>query len=65
MIYLLLRRIDSRLWDNRLVQILEIDQSIDHPHKILRGVQARVFLRYLLSPAGGILNIDLHREQDN
>jgi hypothetical protein len=38
MIYLLLRRIDSRLWDNRLVQILEIDQSINHPHKILRGV---------------------------
>jgi hypothetical protein len=38
MIYLLLRRIDSRLWDNQLVQILEIDQSIDHPHKILRGV---------------------------
>jgi hypothetical protein len=38
MIYLLLRRIDSRLWDNRLVQILEIDQSIDRPHKILSGV---------------------------
>jgi hypothetical protein len=38
MIYLLLRRIDNQLWDNRLVQILEIDQSIDHPHKILRGV---------------------------
>jgi hypothetical protein len=38
MIYLLVRRIDSQLWDNRLMQILEIDQSIDHPHKILRGV---------------------------
>jgi hypothetical protein len=38
MIYLLLRRIDSQLYDNRLVQILEIDQNIDHPHKILRGV---------------------------
>jgi hypothetical protein len=37
-IYLLLRRIDRRLWDNRLMQILEIDQSIDRPHKILRGV---------------------------
>jgi hypothetical protein len=35
-IYLLLRMIDIRLWDNRLVQILEIDQSIDCPHKILR-----------------------------
>jgi hypothetical protein len=38
MIYLLLGRIDSRLWNKRLVQVLEIDQSIDHPHKILRGV---------------------------
>jgi hypothetical protein len=38
MMYLLLRRIDSQLWDNWLVQILEIDQSIDRPHKILRGV---------------------------
>jgi hypothetical protein len=65
MIYLLLRRIDSRLWDNRLVQILEIDQSIDRPHKILRGDYAQVFLRCLLSLAGGVLNIDLQREQDN
>jgi hypothetical protein len=38
MIYLLLRRIDIWLWDNWLMQILEIDQSIDHPQKILRGV---------------------------
>jgi hypothetical protein len=65
MIYLLLRRIDNRLWDNRLVQILEIDQSIDRPHEILRGVYAQVFLRCLLSPAGGVLNIDLQREHDN
>ena len=65
MIYLLLRKIDSRRCNKRLVQVLEIDQSINHPHKILRGVQAQVFLRCLLSPAGGILNIDLQREQDN
>jgi hypothetical protein len=64
-IYLYLRRIDSRLWDNRLVQILEIDQSIDCPHKILRGVLAQVFLRCLLSPAGGVLSIDLQIEQGN
>jgi hypothetical protein len=38
MIYLFLGRIDSRLWNNQLVQVLEIDQSIDRPHKILRGV---------------------------
>jgi hypothetical protein len=65
MIYLLLGRIDSRLWNNRLVQVLEIDQSIDCPHKILKGVYAQVFLMCLLSPAGGVLNIDLQRKQDN
>jgi hypothetical protein len=64
-IYLLLGKIDSRRCSNRLVQVLEIDQSIIHPHKILRGVQARVFLRCLLSPAGGILDVDLQRKLDN
>jgi hypothetical protein len=59
MIYLLLGKIDSRRCNNRLVQVLEIDQSINHPHKILRGIQARVFLRCLLSPTGGILDVDL------
>jgi hypothetical protein len=59
MIYLFLERIDSRLWNNRLVQVLEIDQSIYHPHKILRSVLARVFLLCLLSPVGNILNIGL------
>jgi hypothetical protein len=38
MVYLFLRRIDSRLWNNQLVQVLEIDQSIDRPHKILGSV---------------------------
>jgi hypothetical protein len=38
MIYLFLRMIDSRLWNNRLVQVLEIDQSIDRTQKILRSV---------------------------
>jgi hypothetical protein len=38
MIYLFLGRIDSRLWINRLVQVLEIDQSIYCPHKILMSV---------------------------
>jgi hypothetical protein len=38
MIYLFLGRIDSQLWNNRLVQVLEIDQSIYRPHKILRNV---------------------------
>jgi hypothetical protein len=65
MIYLLLGKIDSRRCCNRLVQVLEIDQCINHPHKILRGSQARVFLRYLLSPAGGILDVDLQRKQDD
>jgi hypothetical protein len=36
--YLFLGRIDSRLWNNWLVQVLEIDQSIYHPHKIPRSV---------------------------
>jgi hypothetical protein len=44
---------------------LEIDQSINHPHKILGGVQARVFLRCLLSPAGGVLDVDLQRKHDD
>jgi hypothetical protein len=47
------------------VQVLEGDQSINHPHKILGGVQARDFLRYLLSPTGGILDVDLQRKQDD
>jgi hypothetical protein len=38
MIYIFLRMIDSRLWNNRLVQVLDIDQSINYPHKILRSV---------------------------
>jgi hypothetical protein len=38
MIYLFLGSIDSRLWNNWLVQVLEIDQSIYHPHKILGSV---------------------------
>jgi hypothetical protein len=50
MIYLLLRRIDSRLWDNRLVQILEIEQSIDRPHKILRGCLGSGFLDVFALP---------------
>jgi hypothetical protein len=61
MIYLLLGKIDSRCCNNRLMQVLEID----HPHKILRGVQAWVFLRCLLSPAGGVLDVDLQRKQDD
>jgi hypothetical protein len=65
MIYLLLGKIDNQRCNNRLVQVLEIDQSINHPHKILGGVQAWVFLRYLLSPAGGVLDVDLQRKQDN
>jgi hypothetical protein len=65
MIYLLLGKSDSRCYNNRLVQVLEIDQSINHPHKILGGVHARVFLRCLLSPAGGILDVDLQRKQDD
>jgi hypothetical protein len=47
------------------MQVLEIDQSINHPHKIVRGVQARVFLRCLLSRAGGVLDVDLQRKQDD
>jgi hypothetical protein len=65
MMYLLLGKIDSRRCNNWLVQVLEIDQSINHPHKILRGAQARVFLRCLLSSAGGILDVDLQREHDD
>jgi hypothetical protein len=38
MIYLFPRRIDSRLWNNRLMWVMEIDQSIDRPHKILKSV---------------------------
>jgi hypothetical protein len=45
------------------MQVLEIDQSINHPHKILGGVQARVFLRCLLSPAGSVLDVDLQKKQ--
>jgi hypothetical protein len=47
------------------MQVLEIDQSIYRPHKILRSVKAQVFLLCLLSLAGNVLNIDLHRRQDN
>jgi hypothetical protein len=65
MIYLLLGKIDSRCCNDWLVQVLENDQSINHSHKILEGVQARVFLRCLLSPAGGVLNVDLQRKQDD
>jgi hypothetical protein len=65
MMYLLLGKIDSRRCNNRLEQVLEIDQRINHPHKILGGVQARVFLRCLLSLAGGILDVDLQRKQDD
>jgi hypothetical protein len=63
MIYLLLGKIDDRRCNNRLMQVLEIDQSINHPHKILGGVQARVLLRCLLSPAGGDVDVDLQRKQ--
>jgi hypothetical protein len=65
MIYLLLGKIDNQRCNNRLVQVLEIDQSINHPHKILGGVLAWVFLRCLLSPAGGVLDVDLQRKQDD
>jgi hypothetical protein len=65
MMYLLLGKIDSRRCNNQLVHVLEIDQSINYPHKILRGVQAQVFLRCSLSPAGGILDVDLQRKQDD
>jgi hypothetical protein len=65
MIYLLLEKIDSRRCNNRLMQVLEIDQSINHPHKILGDLQARVFLRCLLSPARGVLDVDLQRKQDD
>jgi hypothetical protein len=65
MIYLLQGKIDSQCCNNRLVHVLEIDQSINHPHKILGGVQARVFLRCLLSPAEGVLNVDLQRKHDD
>jgi hypothetical protein len=47
------------------MQVLEIDQSINHPHKILGGVQDWVFLRCLLSPAGGVLDVDLQRKHDD
>jgi hypothetical protein len=49
MIYLFLRRIDSRLWNNRLVQVLEIDQSIYHPHKILRSVCSPLLATFSIS----------------
>jgi hypothetical protein len=62
MIYLLLGKIDRQHHNNWLVRVLEIDQSINHPHKILRGVQAQVFLRCLLSLAGGVLDVDLQRK---
>jgi hypothetical protein len=62
MIYLLLGKIDRQRHNNWLVRVLEIDQSINHPHKILRGVQAQIFLRCLLSPAGGVLDVDLQRK---
>jgi hypothetical protein len=65
MIYLLLGKIDSRRCNNRLMQVFEIDQSVNHPHKILGGVQAQVFLRCLLSPAGGVLDVDVERKQDD
>jgi hypothetical protein len=65
MMYLLLGKIDGRRCNNQLMQVLEIDQSINHPHKILWGVQAWVLLRCLLSPAGGILDVDLQRKQDD
>jgi hypothetical protein len=65
MIYLLQGKIDSRHCNNQLVQVLEIDQSINHPHKILGGVQAQGFLRCLLSHDGGILDVDLQRKQDD
>jgi hypothetical protein len=63
MIYLLLGKIDSRHCSIRLVRVLEIDKSINHPHKILGGVQDRVFLRCLLSPARGVLDVDLQRKR--
>jgi hypothetical protein len=63
MMYLLLGKIDSRRCNNQLVQVLEIDQSINHPHKILRGVQAQVFLRCLLYPGGGVLDVDQQRSR--
>ena len=59
MTYLFLRRIDSRPWGDRLMQLLEVDQSVDRPYEILRSVQARIFLMNLLSPAGSILNMGL------
>jgi hypothetical protein len=65
MIYLLLGKIDSQRCNNWLMQVFEINQSINHPHKILGGVQAWVFLRCLLSPAGGVLDVDLQRKQDD
>jgi hypothetical protein len=65
MIYLLLGKIDSRRCNDQLVQVLEIDQSINHLHKILGGDQAQIFLRCLLSPAGGVLDVDLQRKQDD
>jgi hypothetical protein len=61
MIYLFLRRIDSRLWDNRLVQILEIDQSIDHPHKI-SGVSRLGFSRGVCSPLLEAFSISTYKE---
>jgi hypothetical protein len=65
MVYLLVGKIDSRRCNNRLMQVSEIDQSINHPHKILGGVQARVFLRCLLSPTRGVLDVDLQRKHDD
>jgi hypothetical protein len=61
MIYLLLRRIDSRLWDNRLMQILKIDQSIDHPHKILR-VSGLGFSWGVCSPLLEAFSISIYKE---
>ena len=61
MMYLFMERIYSRLWGDRLMQLLEVDQSVDRPYKILKSVQARVFLINLLSPAGSILNMGLQR----
>ena len=58
--YLFLRRIDSRPWGDRLMQLLEVDQSVDHPYEILRSVQARVS-HPVFRPK---LNVNLYVRQD-
>jgi hypothetical protein len=50
MIYLLLGRIDSRLWNNQLVHVLEIDQSIEPSSQDSQGYLGSGFLDVFALP---------------